>query len=444
MKTLLLLLVVLLNAAPSRAGVDPELNLLVTGESAVPFPAWVAGEKLFEEIWKTWEPESRERARRLPADERRRMAFARYGLHGNPLSPLLPMGFVKNAKGRLAFNCLACHSGRVLERTIVGLPNWRIDFRSFFEDLGKLRPLNFPSAYVSTLFGPERGAINALFEVATGITFRDEQMDRSVTPVQWGAFHGAIVNAPPWWNVRKKTHFFPDAFYPVSERIFTTVASPPYASGTEFRAQAAPLKRVLDELVIRTPVPKYPGPVDAERASRGQAVFERACSSCHGTYGENPTYPNRLIPLATAGTDPERLLGEGIRDFRAYLQKSWIGENRAGEVRVEPEGYLAPPLDGVWASAPYFHNGSVPTLHDVLHPAGRPVVWRAEDEGYDHAKMGLSYAAFTEVPPGSRPAHEARKFWDTRLQGRGAQGHLFPDRLDESEKAQVLEYLKTL
>ena len=57
-------------------------------------------------------------------------------------------------------------------------------------------------------------------------------------------------------------------------------------------------------------------------------------------------------------------------------------------------GYVTPPLHGVWASAPYFHNGSVPTVWDVLKPADRPKVWRRQltpegittgpDRGFEH------------------------------------------------------------
>jgi len=48
------------------------------------------------------------------------------------------------------------------------------------------------------------------------------------------------------------------------------------------------------------------------------------------------------------------------KEFRDYYKKTWFG--KSGEQGYEyPTGYVAPPLDGVWASAPYFHNGSVPT-----------------------------------------------------------------------------------
>ena len=39
-------------------------------------------------------------------------------------------------------------------------------------------------------------------------------------------------------------------------------------------------------------------------------------------------------------------------------------------------GYMAPPLDGIWATAPFFHNGSVPTIEGVLNSKARPAIWQ--------------------------------------------------------------------
>jgi hypothetical protein len=55
-----------------------------------------------------------------------------------------------------------------------------------------------------------------------------------------------------------------------------------------------------------------------------------------------------------------------------WFNKSWFtsGENAA---RLVPyKGYIAPPLDGIWITAPYLHNGSVPALEAVLNSKLRP------------------------------------------------------------------------
>jgi hypothetical protein len=104
---------------------------------------------------------------------------------------------------------------------------------------------------------------------------------------------------------------------------------------------------------------------------------------------------------------------------------------------------VAPPLDGVWASPPYFHNGSVPTLWHVLHPDSRPRVWRRTDEVTDFQKVGLTIETLDEVPP-KLTAEQRREYFDTQAFGKSAVGHDFPESLNEAERDAVLEYLKTL
>jgi hypothetical protein len=180
-------------------------------------------------------------------------------------------------------------------------------------------------------------------------------------------------------------------------------------------------------------------------------VFGRHCAECHGTYGPDGSYPERLVPLADVGTDPVRLRSLSPQD-RAALNASWFGHfgadgREAGvdlESREAGAGYVAPPLDGVWATAPYFHNGSVPTLWHVLNPDARPVVWRRSAAGYDDGRVGLEVEELADLPADKLTSAERRRLFDTRKPGKSAAGHDFPAALDAEEKAAVLEYLKTL
>ena len=122
------------------------------------------------------------------------------------------------------------------------------------------------------------------------------------------------------------------------------------------------------------PAPRWPFALDRGLATRGRPVFERACASCHGTYGDPPTYPLVDVPIDTVGTDRLRHDAVATAD-RATYGDSWFTGYDPSAVHTEPEGYVAPPLDGVFASAPYFHNGAVPTLWHVLHPDARPAAW---------------------------------------------------------------------
>jgi hypothetical protein len=108
---------------------------------------------------------------------------------------------------------------------------------------------------------------------------------------------------------------------------------------------------------------------------------------------------------------------------------------------------VAPPLDGIWASAPYFHNGSVPTLAQVIDPDKRPKKWRRNRLGIDFLQIGLSVEGMEEdqksKPPRLAPA-ERRWIFDTSRPGKSNQGHDFGKGLTDTQASDLLEYLKTL
>jgi hypothetical protein len=155
------------------------------------------------------------------------------------------------------------------------------------------------------------------------------------------------------------------------------------------------------------------------------------------------SYPEKLIPIDVVGTDRVRLdaLTPAGRDLYG---KSWFAAYGKSNNLREPGGYVAPPLAGIWASAPYFHNGSVPTLWHVLHPSQRPAVWKRKDGTFDASRAGPTVEVFDRVPAAIDDAHEKRNYFNTRAFGKSAAGHEFPDELSEEEKEAVLEYLKSL
>jgi len=126
-----------------------------------------------------------------------------------------------------------------------------------------------------------------------------------------------------------------------------------------------------------------------------------------------------------------------------HYGKTWFGHHGEQLTLADVDGYVAPPLDGLWASAPYFHNGSVPTLWDVLYPDDRPIIWRRTQRGLDSEKMGLKVESFEKLPRIVKPA-ERRWYFDTQQPGKSAKGHDYPNALSESDKSDLLEYLKTL
>ena len=115
---------------------------------------------------------------------------------------------------------------------------------------------------------------------------------------------------------------------------------------------------------------------------------------------------------------------------------------------VETPGYQAPPLDGVWATAPFFHNASVPSIYHVLNSKVRPKIftrsYRTEKEDYDLVRLGWKITVLDQPADPNLPGVEKRRIYDTTVPGQGNAGHTFGDDLSEEDRMAVIEYLKTL
>ncbi|MCG8650610.1 MAG: c-type cytochrome, partial [Pirellulales bacterium] len=252
-------------------------------------------------------------------------------------------------------------------------------------------------------------------------------------------------DAPPWWHFYKRPQIYIDGFAEKGHRGLMQFMLVPENGPDFFRRHEQDFRDVFAYLESLR-APKYAGPIDRPLAQRGKVLFEQTCAECHGTYGERSTYPNRRVPLEELGTDPVRLEALSVAGRKKYA-KSWFahaGEEDQQNTLVDPDGYVAPPLDGVWASPPYFHNGSVPTLWHVMHPPQRPVIWRRTAEAMDPDKIGFQIEAVEKVPLSEPDVAVRRSYFDTRRFGKSSAGHDYPNQLTEPEKTAVLEYLKTL
>ena len=189
---------------------------------------------------------------------------------------------------------------------------------------------------------------------------------------------------------------------------------------------------LLDYLGNKPP-PKFPFPIDEKKAGRGKLVFDSDCASCHAS-----EKTGTRLPLSDVNTDRGRLdswnKNAAIESNRVV---SSMGIERKGLVEETLGGYNAPFLDGIWLRAPYLHNGSVPTLHDLLKPvAERPTVfWRGYDL-YDPVEVGF----VSQGPEAQRIGTRL----DVNSKSGGNQGHEFGTGLSAKDKGSLLEYLKTL
>lgn len=402
---------------------------------------------VFDELWKTWEVPLRAQAEQGTLDTRRRIAFARYGLtaaEGNPQRR--PLQYVVDAQGNWTMNCLACHQGKVAGRHISGVPNSLFALETLTEEVRQTKVrLKKPLARmdVGSLFmplGTSNGTTNAVMFGVTLMSHRDAQLNvLPLTPPPKLTHNDE--DPPAWWLLKKKRRIYADGFATKSHRALMQFMLVRLNGPERFREWEDDYRDILAWIESLEP-PSYPFSIDRQVARAGETVFNKHCAECHGTYGRNPQYPNRIVPIEVVNTDPTRLRALSAEHRSAYA-RSWFTHFDPSETLTDPGGYLAPPLDGVWASAPYFHNGSVPTLWHVLHPDSRPAVWLRSEDGYDRQRVGLEITTFDKMPKTSSRA-ERRRYFDTSSPSKSAAGHRFPDALTEPERAAVLEYLKSL
>ncbi len=194
--------------------------------------------------------------------------------------------------------------------------------------------------------------------------------------------------------------------------------------------------------------PPFPGPIDLSLAATGRDVYSRACASCHGTYDASLDRPRlQIFPnwSGNVGTDRSRVeaftpaLAETVKTTlhgRKYLDAASTGQT------------AAPPLSGVWASAPYFVNGSVPTIRHLLEPATRPVRFMVGGHRLDLARLGIAGTAMPDgswiYPQGEQP-FSAPVMIDTRAAGFSNAGHEAEvNGLSGGDRDALIEYLKLL
>ncbi len=212
----------------------------------------------------------------------------------------------------------------------------------------------------------------------------------------------------------------------------------------------------LEVLTHKLQPPKWPadvlGAIDETQAQKGEQIFNDKCAGCH---------QDKMFPQMQIATDPNRANSFGqpvgtapfplaVAPILDSLKKRAFADD--GISAAEQKGmdadpavwrataqYLARPLNGIWATAPYLHNGSVPTLYDLLHPDRRPAKFAVGTHEFDPAKVG--YRSDTNTPGPNVWIYDATQPGNSNI---GHSGDAFGTTLPEDQKSALLEYLKKL
>ena len=205
------------------------------------------------------------------------------------------------------------------------------------------------------------------------------------------------------------------------------------AGAAEKSLDLAGMKRVEDWIWELKPPPFPADRINRSRVEGGKMIYDQHCAECHDPGGK---WVGQVTDIEQIGTDPERM-----NSFTSALAEKMntIGEGYPWKFSHfrKTRGYASMPLDGLWLRSPYLHNGSVPTLFDLLAPPEhRPKVFHRGYDVYDFQKVGFVSAG---------PEAERLGFkYDTADRGNGNGGHTYGTGLNPEEKGDLLEYLKTL
>jgi len=343
--------------------------------------------------------------------------------------------------------------------------------------------------------------LNEVLAKDLGIPENQRPPDAPVSyPVMWDAhaqdfvqWNGSAPNSPPGPLLRNVG----EVLGVFGTMKFTPGVGLPIYHESSVEVQN--LKR-LEELVAKLQSPQWPEAlpaIDAAKAEAGAALYANQCESCHSLVKRDDPLRRiavKMVATGTVGTDPVAAEGflarkaktgvlEGKQIFVNPLEKFgaedaagnilrnavfgvMLGQHTTGLERQRltslaalrtavndkrtalrnlvgtPEQltramYKARPLNGAWASAPYLHNGSVPSLWELLQkPEDRAPRFYVGSRAFDPEKVGFQSVA-------SEDGIDHYEL-DTTLRGNSNAGHPYGTQLSDDEKRQLIEYVKTL
>lgn len=419
------------------------------GYKALTSKAYVPGQfprPVVDEAWKRWGYAQKPANYWLEFRERYGLAEAPFPNNDLPLglrSSPMPLG-----GAGVCLDCLTCHGGSLLGQSIIGLGNTALDLQAIFEELSGqfVERVKTPYTMCNARGTNEAGATSVFLG-----GFRDKDLNISLPWRNFGLDDCMCEDVPAWWLLkRKKWMYATGEADSRSVRSIMQFMMHPLNGAGKFIGEEKTFADIRAFINSIKP-PPFPRPIDQNKAANGKLIYAKYCSECHGGRGENEPYPGKVIPLKIIGTDSTRHAGVP-KAFGDFYNSSWFSREipPGGSAQLKARrtaGYQAPPLDGIWATAPYLHNGSMPTLWHLLRSNQRPKVFtrsfQTDSDAYDWEKIGWKTREIDPATVRAAKPIDQRKVYDTTLKGRGNGGHLFGDHLSDSEVIEVIEYLKT-
>lgn len=429
----------------------------------------------------------------------------------NEIRPDTLMGFgliERNGAEGFTFSCAACHSSNLFGKTVLGMTNRFPRANEFFIKAKKVMPLMDPhifKAYTRAtdaetallVESKERlksvalkqpialGLDTSLAQVSLSLNRRakdgyanySDKASRSPRADAYLDDKPADSKPAVWWNVKYKNRWLSDGSVLSGNPIFTNLIWNEIGRGAdlhELEQWLAENDHVIKELttaVFASEAPHitdfYPAEkIDLGRAKAGEQIFKNNCAKCHGNYEKAWNLPHALVlsaaerlktvevrykektPVVNVGTDPFRRQGMKSLEQLNDLEIS----KKNGIVIKAQEGYVPPPLVGIWARWPYMHNNSIPNLCVLLTPAKkRPSIYYSgealnKDTDYDFACGG--YPIGDKTPKAWKTREH---LYDTRNAGMGNMGHdegIFikdgKEILTAEDKHNLIQFLQTL
>lgn len=399
-------------------------------------------------------------------------------------------------------SCTACHSENLFGKPVIGLTNKAPRANKAFDLAAMLVPKIHPQV-LKIFAGAKEGDIDlwkkaqqtmqwigvkepqvlgldtSLAVVSISLSKRADDEYATITPDAYQNPRPTPLlkmvsdsKPMPWFTLKYKTRWLSDGSVISGNPILTNLLWNEIGRGVDLHElenwieQEETKKKIIEltTAVFGTTPPLYTDFFPAEsipvnRAKVGQKLFENNCIQCHGRYEkawdqENATelsateqlkttavhYPKQT-KIKDVGTDANRY--QAMKELAPDLNKLRISQLM--NIKVVPqEGYVPPPLVGIWSRWPYFHNNSAPTLCDVLlKPELRQKKWYVGsplDKQNDFDSVCNGFPVLSKAPKAWRTKN---RLFDTSKEGLSNSGHYIEDFTTQEIQNLVL-FLKTL